>query len=164
MAGDWYSGADRPLRATVIQPLWMIQSRWYCSVNKCASHVMASAKELFCISCISKNHKFKLRSYASEVICVVIVKLQIKQTLSFLYSWVCASWIYVNNCPTRCDYVSFIIYSAYSSTCFRWYPHPSSGAHSDCNYNIRYWSNRICYCPLTWRSQNWFRLLHVSRW
>jgi len=31
---------------------------------------------------------------------------------------------------------SFIIFPADSSTCFRWYPHPSSGAHSDCNYNI----------------------------
>ena len=63
---------------------------------------------------------------------------------------------------------SFIIFlqtyyiSAESSTCFGWYPHSSSGAHSNCNYNIWHWSNRICYCPLTWRSQN-FWLLHVSR-
>ena len=49
---------------------------------------------------------------------------------------------------------SFIIFSVDSSTCFGWYRHPSSGAHSNCNYNIWYWSNRICYCPLIWRSQN----------
>ena len=49
---------------------------------------------------------------------------------------------------------SFIEFSAGSSTCFGWYPHPSSGAHSNCNYNIWHWSNRICYCPLTWKSQN----------
>ena len=40
---------------------------------------------------------------------------------------------------------SFIIFSADTSTCFRWYPHLSSGAHSNCNYNIWHWSNRICY-------------------
>ena len=48
----------------------------------------------------------------------------------------------------------FIIFSAGSSTCFGWYPHPSSGAHSKCNYNIWYWSNRNCYRPLTWRIRN----------
>ena len=49
---------------------------------------------------------------------------------------------------------SFIIFSADSSTCFVWYPHPSSRVHSNCNYNIWHWSNRICYCPLRWRSRN----------
>ena len=44
---------------------------------------------------------------------------------------------------------NFIIFSADSSTCFGWYPHPSSGAHSNSNYNIWHWSNRICYRPLT---------------
>jgi len=43
---------------------------------------------------------------------------------------------------------SFYYISADSSTCFRWYPHPSSGAHSNCNYNIWHWSNRISYHPL----------------
>ena len=49
---------------------------------------------------------------------------------------------------------SFIIFSADSSTCFGLYPHPSSGAHSNCNYNIWHWSNHICYHLLMWRSQN----------
>ena len=49
----------------------------------------------------------------------------------------------------------FIIFSADSSTRFGWYPHPSSGGHSNCNYNIWHWSNRICYRPLTWRSRNY---------
>jgi len=40
---------------------------------------------------------------------------------------------------------SCIIFSADSSTCFGLYPHPSSGAHSNCNYNIWHWSNRFCY-------------------
>jgi len=56
---------------------------------------------------------------------------------------------------------SFIKFSANSSMCFGWYRHPSSGAHSNCNYNIRHWSNRICYRPLTWRSRNsdwWIRV------
>jgi hypothetical protein len=49
---------------------------------------------------------------------------------------------------------SFIIFSADSSACFAWYPRPSSEAHSNCNYNIRHWSNRICYRQLMWRSRN----------
>ena len=48
---------------------------------------------------------------------------------------------------------SCIIFSADSSTCFGWYPHPSSGAHWNCNY-IWHWSNRICNRPLTWRRRN----------
>jgi len=35
-----------------------------------------------------------------------------KQVLKifFLYSWVRASWIKINNCPTRCEYIQFIIF------------------------------------------------------
>ena len=61
-----------------------------------------------------------------------------------------SSWINVNNCPTRCDYIQFYYISANSSTCFGWYLHLSSGAHVNCNYSIRHWSNLICYLPLTW--------------
>ena len=35
-----------------------------------------------------------------------------------LCSWVCASWINVNNCPTRCDYIQVHYISANGSTCF----------------------------------------------
>ena len=49
---------------------------------------------------------------------------------------------------------SFIILLQNSPTCFAWYPHLSSGAHTNCNYNIWHWSNHICYCPLLWRSWN----------
>ena len=52
----------------------------------------------------------------------------------------------INNCPTRCDYMQFCYISADSSTCFWWYPHPSSGGHSNCNYNIWHWSN----CTAVW--------------
>jgi len=40
-----------------------------------------------------------------------------------LCSWFRASWINVNNCPTRCDYIQFYYISADNSTCFatvRW--------------------------------------------
>ena len=49
----------------------------------------------------------------------------------------------------------FIIFSADNSKCFGWYPHPSSGAHSNCNYNIWHLSNCFRYHPLTW-SRNGF--------
>ena len=48
----------------------------------------------------------------------------------------------------------FIIFSADSSIRFGWYPHPSRGARSNCNYNIWHWSNPICYRAMTWRSRN----------
>ena len=60
-----------------------------------------------------------------------------------------ASWLSVNNCPTRCDYIHFYYISAGNSTCFGWYPHPSPGAHSDCNYNIWHCSN--LFATVRWR-------------
>jgi len=50
---------------------------------------------------------------------------------------------------------SFIIFSANSSTWFEWYHHPSSGAHSNCNYNIWHWSNRSKYGPTSARCCNY---------
>ena len=38
-----------------------------------------------------------------------------------------ASQFCVNKYPTRCNYTLFIL-SVNCSTCFRWFPHPSSGA------------------------------------
>jgi hypothetical protein len=46
----------------------------------------------------------------------------------FLCSRARASWIYVNNCPTRCSYMQWFI-SVNCCTCFGRYLHPSSGAH-----------------------------------
>ena len=83
------------------------------------------------------------RNFAPWPVSVVLLQCRI------LCSCFRAFWINVNNWPTRCDYIQFYYISADSSTCFGWYPHPSSGAHSNCNYNIWYWSNRICYRPLT---------------
>ena len=71
-----------------------------------------------------------------------------------LCSRVHASWINVSNCPTRCNYIQFHYISANSSTCFGWYPHPSSGTHVNCNYSIWHWLNRICYRPLSWSSSS----------
>ena len=70
------------------------------------------------------------------------------------YSWQGNEIFFVNNCPKRYDYVQLYYISTNRSTYFGWYPHPSSGARSNCNYNIWRWSNRICYRPLTWRSRN----------
>ena len=85
-----------------------------------------------------------------------IITLCWVKTYTVLCSWVRASWINVSNCPMRCDYIRFYYISAESNTCFGWYPHPSSGAHSNCNYNIWHCSNRICYRLLSWRSRNDF--------
>ena len=54
--------------------------------------------------------------------------------------------------PTRCNITQFFI-SVNCPTCFRWIPHPSSGAQH-CIYSIWYLSNRYCYLPLSWLSWN----------
>ena len=41
------------------------------------------------------------------------------------------------------------------STCFGWYLHPSSGAHTTI-YSIWYLSHRYCYLPQSWKSWNRF--------
>ena len=68
----------------------------------------------------------------------------------------------VNNCPTRCDYIQFYYISANSCTCFEWYLLTSSGAHTDCNYSIWNWSNRIAAvrcCGGVMSLASWGRLL-----
>jgi hypothetical protein len=100
---------------------------------------------------------FGITATTAGEICLVYsqnITVAIRCDYIFLWSRVRASWINVNNCPTRCDYIVFNYISADSSTWFAWYPHPSSGAHSNCNCNIWHWSNRICYRPLTCRSRN----------
>jgi hypothetical protein len=72
--------------------------------------------------------------------------------LFFLCSWVRASWINVNNCPTRREYIQFYYIFCSQLYMIRMIPSSSSGAHSNCNYNIWQWSNRIYHHPLTWRS------------
>ena len=93
----------------------------------------------------SRSWRRKKKKLPSQCLC--------KEQINILRWWVRASWINVNNCPTRFDCIQFYYIFADSTTCFGWYPHPSSGAHCNCNY-IWHLSNRICYRPLTWRSRN----------
>jgi hypothetical protein len=67
---------------------------------------------------------------------------EVQNSWSFLYSRVLASWINVNNCPTRCDFVQFL-FPPNCSTYFGWYLHPSSRARVHCNYSIWHSSNRM---------------------
>ena len=76
-----------------------------------------------------------------------LVLLCLYTVINYLNCYSIMWWLLLSIC-------SFIIFLQNSSTCFGWYPHPSSGAQANCNYNIWHRSNRICYHPLTWRSQN----------
>jgi len=58
----------------------------------------------------------------------------------FLYLWFCASLIYINNCPTRCDTKQSIYYSASSLYTFRVSTTPIIKSTQNCNYSLRYWS------------------------
>jgi hypothetical protein len=62
--------------------------------------------------------------------------------INFFCSWVCASWINVSNCPTRCNFIQFL-FPANCCTCFGWHLHPSSGARVNCNYSIWHSPNRM---------------------
>jgi len=95
-------------------------------------------------TCIINLALLKSRLLLPRVMCAYSNKQITLWYMSLLCSWVRASWIIVNNCPTRCDYIHFYYISADSSTCFGWYPHPSSGAHANCNYSIWHWANRNC--------------------
>jgi hypothetical protein len=61
-------------------------------------------------------------------------------------------FFYSNIYPTRCNVTQFIL-SGNCSTCFGWYFHPSSGAHTTI-YSICYLSHRYCYLPLSWKIWN----------
>jgi len=55
--------------------------------------------------------------------------------------------------------LNILFISGNCSTCFGWYFHPSSGAHTTVT-TVLYWywylSHRYCYMSLSWRSWNWF--------
>jgi hypothetical protein len=78
---------------------------------------------------VTNTEEYRKEGNQNDVLCI-----------SLLCSCVRASWINVNNCPTRCDFVQFL-FPANCSTYFGWYIHPSSGARINCNYSIWHWSN-----------------------
>jgi hypothetical protein len=57
------------------------------------------------------------------------------------------SFINVNNCSTRCDFVQ-LLFLANCSTFFGWYLHPSSGAQVNCNNSIWTGSIRFGHCQM----------------
>ena len=61
----------------------------------------------------------KTKNSSTNLRCLIPVRI--------LCSWDRTSQIYVNKCPTRCNYTRFIL-SANCCTCFGWFLHPSSVA------------------------------------
>ena len=56
-------------------------------------------------------------------------------------------------------YTVLLYFCKEGSTHFGSYPHPSSGEHTNCNYNIWHWLNHICYGSTSARCCNYS--LHV---
>jgi len=52
--------------------------------------------------------------------------------------WFCASLIYINNCPTRCNTKQSICYSTSSLYMFRVSTTPIISSTNNCNYSLRY--------------------------
>ena len=59
-------------------------------------------------------------------------------TKCFLCLWFCASLIYINNYPTRCNTKQSIYYSASSLYMFRLSTTPIIRRTQNCNYSLRY--------------------------
>jgi len=73
---------------------------------------------------------------------------QIKRIILCL--WFRASFIYINNCPTRCNTKQSIYYSASTLYMFRVSTTPIIRSTQNCNYGLRYWSYFLCsYLPPT---------------
>ena len=71
-------------------------------------------------------------------------------------------WIYINNCPTRCNTKQSIYYSASSLYMFQVPTTPIIRSTQNCNYSLRYWSYFLCSCfPSTWPS---LAKLEGGRW
>ena len=67
---------------------------------------------------------------------------------SILCLWFRATLIYINNCPTRCNTIQSIYYSASSLYTFRVSTTPIIRSTQNCNYSLRYCS----YLTPTWLS------------
>jgi len=85
-------------------------------------------------------------------ICISL-KVQKCNTGAILCLWFCASLLYINNCPTRCNTKQSIYYSASSLYMFRASTTPIIRSTQNCNYSLWYWSHFLCsYLPPTWPS------------
>jgi len=71
----WYSGADHPLRATVLLQLRMSHPCSYSSANNCAA-----AKDLLRISCISRNTNSNCVVMFQKSSVIAKLQMQIKHT------------------------------------------------------------------------------------
>jgi hypothetical protein len=70
-----------------------------------------------------------------------------------IFPWVLTSGFSVNNCPTRCDCIR-LLYFCKLLYMFRVVTPPIIRNTYNCNCSIWYWSNRLCYLLLWWRSWN----------
>ena len=58
--------------------------------------------------------------------------------------------------PTRCNITQLNIFLEKCSTCFGWYLHSSSGAHTTVFTVSGTCQTVTATCPLLWKSWNWF--------
>jgi len=61
----------------------------------------------------------------------------ITQLKCLLYTWVRASWIKFNNCPTRCDLFSLLHFCR--QLYMFWVSTPTIRSLYNCNYSFWYW-------------------------
>jgi len=108
-------------------------------------------------------HVWKLRGTVTELK-LNVSQISVRCIICFLRLWLCASLIYINNCPTRCNTKQSIYYSASSLYMFWVSTTPINWSTQNCNYSLRYWSYFLCsYLSLTWPKQSIILQVH-STW
>ena len=105
-----------------------------CNVNKHLSEISAA---IFCLSVsLHSNEVNQERNETGKF---------------YVHSSVHRWYIFLNNCPTRCNTQQSIYYSASSLYMFRVLTTPIIRSTQNCNYSLRYWSYFLCsYLPATW--------------
>jgi hypothetical protein len=134
----------------------------------CSSHSRVLRGNLFSvIRRTYPNHRYRFSSVSTDMVFSpsVIVRVLCGKVLfldflagrlqksipvrSSLLACYVFQYIYICSQPDATSHSLFM--SGNCCTCFGWYLHPSSGAHTTI-YSIWYLSHRYCYLPLSWRS------------
>jgi hypothetical protein len=63
---------------------------------------------MFCILCTHLVYKYQYLMFMGP--CIVNLPSSYCTTALSVWLWLPASWININNCPTRCNYAQFIIF------------------------------------------------------
>ena len=108
-------------------------------LQPCVSNLMTVPRSLLpLLHKLILSHWVKIHAHCKPIILLrQKTLLQLQRWVFFLYTWVRASWIEFNNCPTRCTLFSLLHFCRQLYT-FRVLTPINRGWYS-CNYSFWYW-------------------------